>query len=85
MALLDGLPTWAVLVVALVGIPVLAVLLLVVAGVRSEDRHMNLTGPARNRSAAVVRRLLGLYVRDSTAYMGARHAEGVGDRRRAGS
>jgi hypothetical protein len=50
-------------VVLLTAAAVLALLVLVLIGIRDEDRHMSLTGPPRTRIAALTRRLTGVGVR----------------------
>ena len=53
--------TTAVVIVAIVtltGLGVLTVLLLVLAAIHDEDRHMSLTSTPRTRTGAVTRRLL---------------------------
>ena len=51
-------------VVALViGLCVLALLVLVLVGIRDEERHMSLTSAPRTRIEAVTRRLTGVGVR----------------------
>jgi len=53
-----------VAVVALViALSVLGLLVLVLAGIRDEERHMSLTSAPRTRIGAVTRRLTGLGVR----------------------
>ena len=42
---------------------VLAVLVLVLAGIRAEDRHISLTSTPRTRTEAITRRLLGVGIR----------------------
>jgi hypothetical protein len=49
--------------VILTGLGVLALLVLVLAGIRTEDRHMSLTSTPRTRTEAITRRLLGVGVR----------------------
>ena len=48
---------------ALTGLGALALLVLVLAGIRDEERHMSLTSTPRTRTAAITRRLLGVGVR----------------------
>jgi hypothetical protein len=53
-----------VAIVALViGLGVLALLVLVLVGIRHEERHMSLTSAPRTRIEAVTRRLTGVGVR----------------------
>ena len=54
-------------VVTLTGLGVLALLVLVPAGVRDEDRRMSLTSTPRTRTGAVARRLLAAGVRNPGA------------------
>ena len=49
--------------VILTGLGVLAVLVLVLASIHNEDRHMSLTRTPRTRIEAITRRLLGVGVR----------------------
>jgi hypothetical protein len=49
--------------VILTGLGVLAVLVLALAGIHNEDRHMSLTRTPRTRIEAITRRLLGVGVR----------------------
>lgn len=52
---------------------VIGVLAILVAAIRSDDRAMNLTGPARTRTGAATRRLLGVGVRTAEAGHGEGH------------
>ena len=54
-----------ILIVAVVlsALGVLALLMLVLVGIRVEDRHMSLTSSPRTRTEAVTRRLLGVGIR----------------------
>ena len=49
--------------VVLSALGVLALLMLVLVGIRAEDRHMSLTSTPRTRTEAVTRRLLGVGTR----------------------
>lgn len=49
--------------VLLIALGVLALLVLVLAGIREEERHMSLTSAPRTRIAAVTRHLTGVGVR----------------------
>jgi hypothetical protein len=49
--------------VVLTALGVLALLMLVLVGIRVEDRHMSLTSSPRTRTEAVTRRLLGVGIR----------------------
>ncbi len=51
------------IVALLIALSVLALLALVLAGIRDEERHMSLTSAPRNRIGAVTRRLTGVGVR----------------------
>jgi hypothetical protein len=51
------------IVALVIGLGVLALLVLVLAGIRDEERHMSLTSAPRTRIAAVTRRLTGVGVR----------------------
>jgi hypothetical protein len=58
-----------------IGLGVLAVLVLVLVGIRSEERHMTLTGVPRTRAGALSRRLTGLYVRRPGRVPGCRYLD----------
>ena len=49
--------------VVLTALGVLALLMLVLVGIRAEERHMSLTSSPRTRTEAVTRRLLGVGIR----------------------
>ena len=49
--------------VVLTALGVLALLMLVLIGIRVEERHMSLTSTPRTRTEAVTRRLLGVGIR----------------------
>ena len=49
--------------VVLTGLGALALLMLTLAGIRAEERHMSLTSAPRTRIEAATRRLLGVDVR----------------------
>ena len=49
--------------VLLTALCVLALLMLVLVGIRAEERHMSLTSTPRTRAGAVTRRLLGVGIR----------------------
>jgi len=51
------------IVALLIGLIALALLVLVMVGIRDEERHMSLTSAPRTRIGAVTRRLTGLSVR----------------------
>ena len=55
------------IVALLIGLGVLALLVLVLVGIRDEDRHMSLTSAPRTRIEAVTRRLTGVGVRTPEA------------------
>ena len=54
-------------VALLIALGVLALLALVLAGIRDEERHMSLTSAPRTRIGAVTRRLTGVGVRTPQA------------------
>ena len=58
------------IVALLIGLGVIALLVLVLVGIRDEERHMSLTSVPRTRSGAVTRRLLGVGVRTPEAETG---------------
>ena len=58
------------IVALLIGLGVIALLVLVLVGIRDEERHMSLTGTPRTRTGAVTRRLLGVGVRTPGAGTG---------------
>jgi hypothetical protein len=53
--------------VVLTGLGVLALLVLVLAGIRDEERHMSLTSAPRTRTGAITRHLTGVGVRTPEA------------------
>ena len=53
--------------VILTGLSVLAALVLVLVGIRDEERHMSLTGAPRTRIGAMTRHLTGVGVRTPQA------------------
>jgi hypothetical protein len=53
--------------VILTGLSVLAALVLVLVGIRHEERHMSLTGAPRTRIGAMTRHLTGVGVRTPQA------------------
>jgi uncharacterized membrane protein YqjE len=55
------------IVALLIGLGVLALLVLVLAGIHDEERHMSLTSAPRTRIGAVTRRLTGVGVRTTEA------------------
>ena len=58
------IPAVIPIAIALVtGLSVLIVLVLVLAAIHDEDRHMSLTSIPRTRAEAVTRRLLGVGIR----------------------
>ena len=54
-------------VVLLIALGVLALLVLVLVGIRDEERHMSLTGAPRTRIGAITRHLTGVGVRTPDA------------------
>ena len=56
--------------VILTGLSVLAVLVLVLVGIRDEERHMSLTSAPRTRIGAMTRHLTGVGVRTPGACPG---------------
>jgi len=55
------------IVTLLIGLGVLALLVLVLVGIRDEERHMSLTSAPRTRVGAVTRHLVGVGVRTPEA------------------
>ena len=55
------------IVALVIGLGVLALLILVVAGIRDKERHMSLTSAPRTRIEATTRRLTGVGVRTPKA------------------
>jgi hypothetical protein len=55
------------IIALLIGLGVLALLVLVLAGIHNEERHMSLTSAPRTRIEAVTRRLTGVGVRTPEA------------------
>ena len=55
------------IVALLIALGVLALLVLVLVGIRDEERHMSLTSAPRTRIGAVTRRLTGVGVRTPQA------------------
>ena len=53
----------AVVLTCLTGLGVLALLVLVLVGIRAEERHMSLTSAPRTRIGAITRHLTGVGVR----------------------
>jgi hypothetical protein len=51
------------IVALLIALGVLALLVLVLVGIRNEERHMSLTGAPRTRIGAITRHLTGVGVR----------------------
>jgi ABC-type lipoprotein release transport system permease subunit len=51
------------IVALVIALGVLALLVLVLAGIRDEERHMSLTSAPRTRIGAITRRLTGVGVR----------------------
>jgi hypothetical protein len=60
-------------VALLIALGVLALLVLVLVGIRSEERHMSLTGAPRTRIGAITRHLTGVGVRSPGAGPGSDH------------
>ena len=58
------------IVALLIALGILALLVLVLAGIHDEERHMSLTSAPRTRIGAVTRRLTGVGVRTSQADLG---------------
>jgi hypothetical protein len=56
--------------VVLTALGVFALLMLVLVGIRVEERHMSLTSTPRTRTEAVTRRLLGVGIRTPGPYPG---------------
>jgi hypothetical protein len=54
-------------VALLIALGVLALLVLVLAGIRHEERHMSLTSAPRTRIGAITRRLTGVGIRTPEA------------------
>ena len=63
----DPVAMTLVIVALLIGLGVLALLILVLAGIHHEERHMSLTSAPRTRIEAVTRRLTGVGVRTPEA------------------
>ncbi len=61
------------IVALLIALGVLALLVLVLVGIRDEERHMSLTSAPRTRIGAVTRRLTGVGVRTPQAGPGTDH------------
>jgi len=55
------------IVALVIGLGVLALLVLVLIGIRDEERHMSLTSAPRTRIGAVTRHLVGVGVRTPEA------------------
>ena len=55
------------IVALLIALVVLALLVLVLVGIRHEERHMSLTGAPRTRIGAITRHLTGVGVRTPEA------------------
>ena len=60
------------IVALLIALGVLALLVLVLVGIRDEERHMSLTSAPRTRTGAITRRLIGVGVRTPEAGPGNR-------------
>lgn len=63
----DPVAVTLTIVALLIGLGVLALLVLVLAGIHDEERHMSLTNAPRTRIGAVTRRLTGVGVRTPEA------------------
>jgi len=63
----DPAATTVAIVALLIGLGVMALLVLVLAGIHNEERHMSLTSAPRTRIEAVTRRLTGVGVRTPEA------------------
>ena len=61
------------IVALLIALCVLALLVLVLVGIRHEERHMSLTGAPRTRIGAITRHLTGVGVRTPEAGPGHDH------------
>jgi hypothetical protein len=59
-----------VIVALVIGLGVLALLVLVLVGIRAEERHMSLTSAPHTRLGAITRRLTGVGVRSPGASPG---------------
>jgi hypothetical protein len=59
----DPLATTLAIVALLIAMGVLALLVLVLVGIRNEERYMSLTSAPRTRTGALTRRLTGVGVR----------------------
>ena len=59
----DPVTVTVAIVALLIALGVLALLALVVAGIRDEERHMSLTSAPRTRIGAITRHLTGVGVR----------------------
>jgi hypothetical protein len=59
----DPVATTLAIVALLIAMGVLALLVLVLVGIRNEERHMSLTSAPRTRIGALTRRLTGVRVR----------------------
>ena len=61
------------IVALLIALGVVALLVLVLVGIRNEERHMSLTGAPRTRIGAITRHLTGVGVRTPQADPGHDH------------
>ncbi len=69
----DPVATTVAIVALLIALGVLALLVLVLVGIRDEERHMSLTGAPRTRIGAITRHLTGVGVRTPEAGPGSDH------------
>ena len=63
----DPVAMTSAIVALLIALGVLALLVLVLVGIRDEDRHMSLTSAPRTRIGAITRHLTGVGVRTPEA------------------
>jgi hypothetical protein len=66
----DPVATTLAIVALLIAMGVLALLVLVLVGIRNEERHMSLTSAPRTRIGAITRHLTGVGVRTPEADAG---------------
>lgn len=69
----DPVAVTLAVVALLIGLGVLAVLVLVLAGIRDEERHLSLTSAPRTRIGAITRYLTGVGVRTPEVGSGTDH------------
>ena len=63
----DPAATTVAIVALLIGLGVMALLVLVLAGIHNEERHMSLTSAPRTRIGSITRHLTGVGVRTPEA------------------